>query len=726
MITIQTQSDGVLFNFQDSTRYLYGDGSILTPYNSLTLIADESNVLTFRKSASNDIFITAGYDELGYSSKEEAINDLKTKLFKATGGGSESGITSGDVQTMIDASLEDYYTDDEVDAALSGKASASDVAALQNEVAAKADTATTYTKTEVDTALGNKADTSAVTAVANDVQTVSGQVATKVNTTDFSAYSAATDARIAEDEEVTAAALNNLNENKLDVTAYTPTDLSNYYTKQETNGVVNGAVSGKADTSAVTAHTADTTVHVTSAEKTAWNAKQDALYVYTENRNTGTAELHSNYSSLVFSAGGTSITTNTMLGINTFNVASTGVTINNERVLTEGDVTSAITSASTNDEVAGAKAVYDAIQAGGGSSVTVDQTLDTGSTNPVANSAITTAIDNAKAYYISFATIATTGIRDEDWDGIVAAIDAHRPIYAGYPRDDGGILYYGVECMNKNSNNTQIILTSSDDSVHYFYTFTKNGSNDYTFTSETRPYVTDAEKTAWNAKQDALSAGTGIEISGNVISATGGGGATYSAGTNISIDTANTINCTLNARNGTGANSLIIGNEYCEVYGSYSLGIGERVNVGGGKSNSLVVGLQSSAYGSTAQAMGRNVVSNNDFEHSTGRYNNSTRTNTTFGDSGNTLLSVGNGHYKNGAHNHNALEIRQNGDIYFPDTDNTTYQNYYEKPMVRLQDMYGALGGLKLVKLTQAEYDALVSGGTVDSSTIYFITNVVS
>ena len=36
------------------------------------------------------------------------------------------------------------------------------------------------------------------------------------------------------------------------------------------------------------------------------------------------------------------------------------------------------------------------------------------------------------------------------------------------------------------------------------------------------------------------------------------------------------------------------------------------------------------------------------------------------------------------------------------------------------------LGGLSLVKLTQVEYDALVSGGTIDNSTLYIITNVVS
>lgn len=69
---------------------------------------------------------------------------------------------------------------------------------------------------------------------------------------------------------------------------------------------------------------------------------------------------------------------------------------------------------------------------------------------------------------------------------------------------------------------------------------------------------------------------------------------------------------------------------------------------------------------------------------------------------------------------HNAFEVRQNGDIYFPNTDDTTYQNFNEKPMVRLQDMYAALGGLKFVKLTQAAYDALA---TKDDSVLYVIVD---
>jgi len=41
---------------------------------------------------------------------------------------------------------------------------------------------------------------------------------------------------IEENELIVSTALNDLKENKLDATAYTPTDLSNYYTKSETSG----------------------------------------------------------------------------------------------------------------------------------------------------------------------------------------------------------------------------------------------------------------------------------------------------------------------------------------------------------------------------------------------------------------------------------------------------------------------------------------------------------
>ena len=103
----------------------------------------------------------------------------------------------------------------------------------------KADTATTYSKVEVNSLLSNKADTTALNDYYNKTQT---------------------DALLDE---------------KLDASAYTPTDLSNYDTKSEVNTKISNATSIVNDV--LTAHTANTTVHVTQSEKNTWNSKQDVL-----------------------------------------------------------------------------------------------------------------------------------------------------------------------------------------------------------------------------------------------------------------------------------------------------------------------------------------------------------------------------------------------------------------------------------------------------------------
>ena len=62
-------------------------------------------------------------------------------------------------------------------------------------------------------------------------------------------------AYIDENERVIAEALNDLNSRKLDASAYTPTDLSNYYTKDETSGAteIKDALDEKADASDIPA-----------------------------------------------------------------------------------------------------------------------------------------------------------------------------------------------------------------------------------------------------------------------------------------------------------------------------------------------------------------------------------------------------------------------------------------------------------------------------------------
>lgn len=145
------------------------------------------------------------------------------------------------------------------------------------------------------------------------------------------------------------------------------------------------------------------------------------------------------------------------------------------------------------------------------------------------NLATKSEVDAVKAYYIDFGVLSTQGITDADWDGIVAAINAHRPIYAGL-----GNRYYTAECLYQDGSNI-IRMTASDELNHFFYLFTKRGTNDYSFTYETRPYTTQAEKDAWSAKQDALVSGTNIKtINGE--SLLGEGNITIEGGGTINID----------------------------------------------------------------------------------------------------------------------------------------------------------------------------------------------
>ena len=71
---------------------------------------------------------------------------------------------------------------------------------------------------------------------------------------------------IEENEEIISSALNDLEGRKLDASAYTPTDLSNYYTKSETSGSteISNALGVKVNSATYIAHTADTTIHFTT------------------------------------------------------------------------------------------------------------------------------------------------------------------------------------------------------------------------------------------------------------------------------------------------------------------------------------------------------------------------------------------------------------------------------------------------------------------------------
>lgn len=85
------------------------------------------------------------------------------------------------------------------------------------------------------------------------------------------------------------------------------------------------------------------------------------------------------------------------------------------------------------------------------------------------------------------------------------------------------------------------------------------------------------------------------------------------------------------------------------------------VKKGAGDNSAVLIGDTQNANGEYSFAEGQNTIANNRSEHAMGEFNESHHLNNTFGSSGNTLFSIGNGTNGN---RKNALEVMQNGDIY--------------------------------------------------------------
>lgn len=199
--------------------------------------------------------------------------------------------------------------------------------------------------------------------------------------------------------------------------------------------------------------------------------------------------------------------------------------------------------------------------------------------------------------------------------------------------------------------------TVDPDTFYIITDATPQDMSQYWTSAQTNSAITQAV----SGKQDTLISGTNIKTinnesilgSGN-ITIQGGGGKAVTGGTNISVttgETADTINCTLPIRtDGSYAGKgLILGN------GNSMKSLGACSIVGG-----EMVSASTNAHYSVG--FGNRINLSNEVEFSSGIYSKTNRASSTFGDSGNTLFSVGNGTADNARHN--AFEIRQNGDIY--------------------------------------------------------------
>ena len=705
MINLTSSGGTITFAFDNNSGYLQ-NGTIEVPVNSLSLIVDESDMVTFKKANSNDVFVSALASDFGMT-KAQLISFYKDNMVGSTGGG---GITSGEVQTMIDESI-------------SGKADASAVTeSINAAVSGKADAASAVTNVRILTVSQQNSlqieqrrnnDYQLVGNVykigsgltwdytTKEIEVDNSTVALKSDVNGKADYSAAT--FVNEDETETTDFLERgmLNQSfDYDDGVYYFSGKTLYYNDYFWNLTVTLNDSSTGTPISVTLNTA--------------TGETDAYIFYKK----------SDSKELAVTAKG--------------NYKIVGVSFQTD-VLNEVEYTYKTKVA---EEVAASTAIKDVIYP-------ELESLEAAISGKAATSAVT-AVNNVLTAHTADTTIHVTSADKTAWNA--------KSDFSGSYND----------LTDKPTIPT--VPTSNTAFTNDAGYITNDALSGYAESSA----VTDEITAAVSGKQDTLSAGTGINITDNVISATGGG-TTYTAGRGIDI-TNDTISVSLPISAGTGSNSVIEGSgtrakggdSHAEGTNTTASGTSSHAEGNNAKANGIsshAEGYSTNARGSYSHAEGSNTKTENSSEHASGQYNVSNWVNNTFGDSGNTLFSVGNGTSNN--ERHNAFEIRQNGDIYLSsggtdiklqdhlgstvevssaitsgDTNavagGAVYDKFDEVEQVTaralnglaeadevaaraLIDLNDKFGGLKLQKLTQAQYDAL--SGSTDSNTLYIIVN---
>lgn len=201
MITVTKQSNSVLFEFENNPHYLQ-QGTMEVPFNSLILVEDESDMITFRKASTNDILFSAMFTEFSSlgNTKDAVVSALEDMMFAEGGGG--GGVDPAEVNSLIQSAITqgEYINNAEY------ISSAKTIVLYQDETEVATIDATAFIKDGM-----------------VDSVTVSGSILTIVFNTD--------------------AGKEPINVDLSDVV-----DLSNYWTSAQTQSAINQASSGKQDT----------------------------------------------------------------------------------------------------------------------------------------------------------------------------------------------------------------------------------------------------------------------------------------------------------------------------------------------------------------------------------------------------------------------------------------------------------------------------------------------
>ena len=536
---------------------------------------------------------------------------------------------SGIVYDIQDASAQ---------AALSGKqdtlVSGVNIKTINNEsllgsgnIEIQGGTGDAYTKAETDALLAAKADTSTVTSAVTEFSAALGNEIQRAQGVE-QVLSGAIDTKVDSSDVYLKTQTSSSTEinNALQAKA----DASTTYSKTEVDNAINAATSGKADTSTVTSAVSEFSTALSNEIQRAQEAEQVISGAVDTKANSSDVYLKSETSS------------------------STEI---NNALQTKADASTTYSKTETDNAINAAV------------SGKADTSAVTNSINAAVSGKQDTLVSGTNIKTINNESLLGSGNITIQGGG-ANVVELTQAEYDALVSKDPDTFYVISDATEIDANNFYLkTQTSSSTQIAAALQAKADAS-----TTSSATQISDALA----GKQNTLTAGTGISISNDVISVTGGGGGgSYTAGRGISISNDQiSLDVPVYKADRIGSSAVIGLDNIASVQGASDCLVG-------GYYCGIENADPSAKYGCVA--MGMQVTTKNGAEAALGKHNLPTSASTTFGDSGNTLFTVGNGQAFSARHN--AFEVRANGDIYFPDTNNTTYQNFYEKPMLKLQDV---------------------------------------
>ena len=627
MVTLTASGNSVVFTFENSNHYLYGNGEIEVPKDSLILVIDKSDIVTFRK-IDGDVFVSFNINDSNFSSKDEIEEFYKENM--VGGGGS---VDSGQVQTQID-------------------------------------------------------------------QSISGKVDTSV----FDTYSANTNTELN----------NKLNKDGTYIRSFTSTNGNLVYNDGINRFIQLPKINGDAITYNSKSYSLVETSAITSSVTSASTDTEipSAKAVFDAILTGGTS----------YQAGrGIDITNDTI----SFNLPISAGTGTNSLLMNEGNIASGAKS------IAGGQGCSATIEGGIalGQIASVNYKGNWGvalGSNTTASQKYAMAVNNSNQANgeASFVCGSHNIVKNNSEYGsgfynnsVTASTESGKTLFSvgngtsntarhnAFEIRQNGDIYISkdgqdIKLQDNLGGEVSSAITSGDtnavaggavyDHLNTVESVIATSLNDLNERKLDASAYTPTDLSNYYTKSETSGA---TEIA-NALSAKSDTGDVY---TYIAADGR------IKIQNASGVNRKSIGLNLPIYSGSSTTNLSLTTKNDGSTQGSNQIS------GTSAVGIGYGLITKNNGEVAVGAYNNSSYASQIFGNSGNTLFSVGNGTASSSSQRKNAFEIRQNNDIYVRN------ENGYP---VKLQDYVQ----YKIVKLSQADYDALVQGGTVDANTVYFIT----